>query len=332
MPHLLGRCLDQIQFAPASTFGNLTMIPLIWPADAEPAYVTLDEALPTGRFRVTEVSDSGHVPELRVTNDLDVPVLLLDGEELVGAKQNRVVNLTILVPAHAALTIPVSCVEAGRWHHVSTEFAGSERALFRQGRAHKMQQVTRALAAESVPRADQGDVWDRIHQRASALGARSETGAMHDIYEQHRHTVDEYVRAFPHVVGQTGAALAIDGRLAGVEFFDAARTMAALLPKIVSSYALDAVASRARDTHRTSLADEVKAWLGPLAGEEPRVHPAVGLGEALRWERPGMTAAALSAFDRIVHFAAFPLEDAPGAPPYQSRMRSASQRRRQRIQ
>jgi hypothetical protein len=41
---------------------------------------------------------------------------LLDGEELIGAKQNRALNLTILAPAKQVIVIPVSCVEAGRWH------------------------------------------------------------------------------------------------------------------------------------------------------------------------------------------------------------------------
>ena len=36
------------------------------------------------------------MPELVVTNPLDEWVLLYDGEELVGAKQNRILNLTVL--------------------------------------------------------------------------------------------------------------------------------------------------------------------------------------------------------------------------------------------
>jgi hypothetical protein len=39
------------------------------------------------------------VPQLLFINDAMRPVLLLDGEELVGAKQNRVLNLTVLAPA-----------------------------------------------------------------------------------------------------------------------------------------------------------------------------------------------------------------------------------------
>ena len=67
-----------------------------------------------------EVSEGGHVPETEeIVNEGELSVLLLDGEELLGAKQNRVLNLTILVPAHQTCVVPVSCVESGRWHHVS---------------------------------------------------------------------------------------------------------------------------------------------------------------------------------------------------------------------
>jgi len=44
----------------------------------------------------------------------DLPLLLLDGEQLVGAKQNWIMNMTVLVAAHTAVTIPVSCVERVR--------------------------------------------------------------------------------------------------------------------------------------------------------------------------------------------------------------------------
>ena len=56
------------------------------------AYVTLDEALVSGTVRVSEVSDGGSVPELLFGNLGKRPVLLVDGEELVGAKQSRTLN------------------------------------------------------------------------------------------------------------------------------------------------------------------------------------------------------------------------------------------------
>ncbi len=107
--------IDTLQIGTAFSYRNLTAHPLISPAVGEPSYLVFDEALKTGRFRIDEISATGSVPELKAFNGLPKPVLLLDGEELIGAKQNRVLNLTILVPANTELTIPVSCVEAGRW-------------------------------------------------------------------------------------------------------------------------------------------------------------------------------------------------------------------------
>ncbi len=58
------------------------------------------------RARVTEVSEAGSVPFLQVANGADRPLLLLDGEELIGAKQNRILNTTVLVAARTEVTIP----------------------------------------------------------------------------------------------------------------------------------------------------------------------------------------------------------------------------------
>jgi environmental stress-induced protein Ves len=63
---------------------------------------------------VAEVDESGQFSRLKVINRSDLSVLILDGEELVGAKQNRIVNTTILIAAESVTIIPVSCVEQGR--------------------------------------------------------------------------------------------------------------------------------------------------------------------------------------------------------------------------
>ena len=95
------------------THGALAVIPLLATNLDDPDWLTLEEA--GDRARVTEVSEAGSVPFLQVANGAAQPLLLLDGEELIGAKQNRILNTTVLVAAHAEVTIPVSCVEQGRW-------------------------------------------------------------------------------------------------------------------------------------------------------------------------------------------------------------------------
>jgi hypothetical protein len=117
--------LDHVEVGTPVIAANLAMYPLLLPEDSAPGYLTLDEALAAGLASVTEVSESGSVPELLVTNGAKQPVLILDGEELVGTKQNRIVNLTILVAAAQTLRIPVSCVEAGRRVRRSREFAAA---------------------------------------------------------------------------------------------------------------------------------------------------------------------------------------------------------------
>ncbi len=48
--------------------------------------------------------------------------LIPEGEILMGAKQNRVINVTVLVAAGVKFVLPVSCVEAGRWRYKSRHF------------------------------------------------------------------------------------------------------------------------------------------------------------------------------------------------------------------
>lgn len=125
---------------------NLSVYPLRSEGKgATAAYLVLDDALATGRFRITEVSESGSVPRLLAINDNGSPVFLLDGEELVGAKQNRVLNLSMMLAPKSRTEIPVSCVEAGRWRTESHAFRAAQRVQFAGGRAKKMDQVSRSL-------------------------------------------------------------------------------------------------------------------------------------------------------------------------------------------
>ena len=83
------------------------MVPVVSDCDDGLAYIALKEALSGGSIEIREVSESGSVPELRVVNRAGKMVLNLEGEELVGAKQNRIVNTTILVAAGVEIVIQI---------------------------------------------------------------------------------------------------------------------------------------------------------------------------------------------------------------------------------
>jgi len=86
-----------IQPGEAQRFRNITVLPLFSTIRHPVDHLVLSEALDTGRFTVREVDEGGCVPRLVVVNETDSPVLILDGEELFGAKQNRVLNTTVLL-------------------------------------------------------------------------------------------------------------------------------------------------------------------------------------------------------------------------------------------
>ena len=71
------------------SYRNLTMFPLLSVHETTLDYITLDEAFAKNLIDVAEVSEEGSVPHLKVENNSPEMVLILDGEELVGAKQNR---------------------------------------------------------------------------------------------------------------------------------------------------------------------------------------------------------------------------------------------------
>ena len=88
----------KIHLGDAVIYRNLTILPLYRKTTGgELDYYSLKEGLANGTVEITEISEGGSVPNLKVKNSADKPVLILDGEELIGAKQNRIANTTILV-------------------------------------------------------------------------------------------------------------------------------------------------------------------------------------------------------------------------------------------
>ena len=125
MDQIIANFLSELELAELKNFNNMAIIPLFSSANHTPRYLSLGEAMGKGLLTVTEVSQSGAVPELKVVNKGDLPVLLLDGEELAGAKQNRVLNTTILLMEKSETIIPVSCTEQGQWDYAAPAFTES---------------------------------------------------------------------------------------------------------------------------------------------------------------------------------------------------------------
>src|SRR5437762_2180611 len=112
MNTLLPDYLSRVTLGAPQQFRNLVIMPVFGANGHGPEYLTLKEALAANSVTLSEVSHGGHVPQLKVVNAGASPVLLLDGEELLGARQNRVLNTSILLKQSSETIIPVSCTEA----------------------------------------------------------------------------------------------------------------------------------------------------------------------------------------------------------------------------
>ena len=72
-----------------------------------------------------------------------------------------------------APTIPVSCVEQGRWSYRGRRFASSDYALYASMRARKLGRVSQSLRERRGHDADQGEVWNELAEKAAFLRAES---------------------------------------------------------------------------------------------------------------------------------------------------------------
>ncbi len=308
MHKLVSDTLKRLTVGEAVSFKNLTMFPLLDGSSGEADYLLLEEALQAGYVTVKEVHESGSVNSLRVINRAKQAVLIMDGEELVGAKQNRVVNLTILVPAEQEVVIPVSCVEQGRWHHVSAEFRVSRQSMPSTMRAYKSAQVHRARQATGAFLADQGAIWRMIDEREELLDTFSPTSAMADLYERHEVTLRDYERAIEPQRGQVGALFAVNGAIASMDVFDFSRTMHSLFAKLLRGVAMDAISFFRLDFAPITL-DTARMFVQRIAEADSEVFPSVGEGEDVRFRAAGVVGSALVARERMVHLCAFSIPD-----------------------
>lgn len=299
--------------------GPLAVFPLFGP-QPRLEYVSFAEAAAQGA-RVTELPGRASVNDLLVHNPLGVPVLLYEGEELIGAQQNRTVDAAVLVPAKSDLQIAVSCVEHGRWDgskHADA-FAPSPQAAYPGLRAAKSRRMREHLAAGLAARADQQEVWEAVADKVDEVAAPAPTGAMSDAFDHRRGALEALRGAIGRRDGQLGSLVAIGGRFVVLDLVSRADVFAALHGPLVSGYALDALDAPAAAA-APALGD-AETLLAQLAAAPKRESRSAGLGAQLHFERGRLGGTGLVHDGELIQLSAF-VGDAPRA----RRIRRPSQR------
>jgi hypothetical protein len=300
--------LSLIKVGTKQSHKNMTLYCLLSAHEAPVDFLTLEDALDNEVLAITEVNEGGSVPELKVANRSDQKVLLLDGEELVGAKQNRVLNVTILVAAQSETVIPVSCVERGRWSYRSRQFGSESRAMSAQLRKRKSETVSENLRSGRQFRSDQGVVWEEIENKYARMEAeRSPTMAMADLYESHKDLSNEYLTAFRPVDNQIGMVVFVDGKVAGLELLANFQTFQKIHSKLVNSYVMDALETAKSQEKMNGKTLKAKASKILDAAQKARleVRRSVALGNDVRFESSDVIGAGLEFEGQILQLSIF---------------------------
>ena len=260
--------------------GPLSVFPLFDGQHVPVEYLLSDEGIGSGSVTVEEVSEAGSVPDLLVENKGDVRVLFLEGEQLIGAKQNRVLNTSVLIAAHSKTKIPVSCVEAGRWRYRSKHFGSSGTHSPSKLRYFLKSSVSHALKEKMGHRSDQGKVWEEVDRQQKALGASSGTHAMSDTFDSYKEQVADFQEKLRYVDGASGMAVAIGKKIVAVDMFDKPSTCCKVWQRLMSGYALDALEPQADEGQAE--ASDVERLLGTATDLPWEAAEPVGEGEEYR--------------------------------------------------
>jgi hypothetical protein len=232
---------DSAVLAPV-THANLALFPVVSTA-AKPRdvnYLVLDEGMKQGVVKVVEKGESGDVNQLVLNNQSDRPLFLMAGEVVIGGKQDRIIGKNTIVAPHASESVPVFCVEHGRWSGRKAEFSTA------QALAHT---ELRKKASFS----DQGEVWKEVSAKNAKRNLSNSTDTYRGVAQDGsvKKSIDSYDKAIRKGLGSVagkermiGFVVALDGKVVAIETFASPKLFGKFQDKLLRSYFVEAVDHR----------------------------------------------------------------------------------------
>lgn len=290
------RFLAGVRIGERRAHGGLTVFWLQAPAVSTTlAISTLDEARAQGGLSVTE-RDQATVSGLVIENRGAVHVLLLAGEILQGGKQNRIVVEDVLLPPRSGpLTLPVYCVEQGRWQGAGQQFTTRETL------------AAPRLREKILERPDQRAVWaevDRYARRAAAPSATASYQAIPDKAEVQAQQKDvEAAIGGTIAPGAQGAAVFVGDTLAGLDLFQDGALFAREWSKLLRASTIEAYGRKIVEPDERRLRTNLDELLKSAAEAPSSVRRGVGAGWVVELRMSRAKGSALVAERQVVHVA-----------------------------
>jgi hypothetical protein len=211
-------------------------------------------------------SGGATVNELSLVNRSGKKLLLLAGEVIVGGKQDRIVQEDrIIPPVSVPVALSVFCVEHGRWSARTAGHSSGAASPARRAAAPEESAKFSSLGAVAHPKLRgvaqdkkvQGEVWNEVSKNNAKLGTANSTDTYQEVYSSKRVVaqMDDYLRALQSEVlrpGVVGVVVARNGRPVWVDVFASQRLFASYWPKLLKSYAVEALGDNTSEKRPTT--------------------------------------------------------------------------------
>jgi hypothetical protein len=301
--NLISNTLKQTRIGEIRSHKSLHVAPILSNNKDYQEYITLHQASKDKLVEFTETSD---VSSASISNLSTKPLFIMNGEILEGAKQNRVINDSIIIPKNSTKTVDVSCVEEGRWSNIYKGFKHSDEIFNMRSRWEKSKSVFDTKMRTGSRKSDQSKVWDEIRTKQSRMGVHSRTYSAKDTYLHYQNNLHEYEKQLMNLPDQVGLIFYLDDNYIGIDLFDSPRTFKEFSKKILRSIAIDAIEIELnrRITNHPQIALKLLNQFIELMRnlkEESIAAPYLGREVVMNYPRLNIFASATSTNDQIIH-------------------------------
>lgn len=210
---------------------NMAIVPIITPQSHNTDFLTLKKGLELDLVEVVECEKST-VNIIQIKNKSVSPLILIEGEEILGSMQNRIINTTTVISPKTTAHVNVNCTERGRWHPVSSKFRQSEYMANSRTRHSRMSASFKKMSPQS-------HVWESIENLEADNSFRSKTNAMSESYDNLKADHDEFLKSFHIDENQSGVVVIFNGEIKGFELFYNHEIYEEYHQKVLKSYLID---------------------------------------------------------------------------------------------
>ncbi len=289
-----------IELLDSQKYENVEAIPIKSDFFGKKDFLTLKKGYEMNLVEIKELEHST-VNTVSCKNDSVTPLILIDGDEITGAMQNRIINDTLLIPAKSTINIPVSCSEHGRWH---TKGEGAESRTFKPSLYSANHSTRSRKSRASYEERDyQGEVWDSISEFESRSNFKSMTSALNDSYENLKDKQNDYLSKFHIEDGQNGVIFIVNGEVKGLELFYNHSIYKEYHEKLCRSYIIEAIVEKKSVDNIDRL--KLMKVLENISQSEFKSKKSIGLGDNLKFSNDFGSGSGLVWEDELIHMTFF---------------------------